>query len=221
MAEIQRRELIAGLRKMDGSIRNDVIECLAGPVAEKKAGSIEWAWQMAYGLIHLYEKTSITVKEWKRLLGELEKFEVWKVIPPEKPYGSWDAMMKDIVGVGKVEADLTIQERAEKAEPLARHGEIGRGRDRVDGIKSKGGDQASYLTSKIARDAPEVLERMKAGEFKSVAAAARVAGVKSSEWRPTFTLPFVLEAMARTLKKRLNRDEFRRLVELLIQIQGA
>jgi hypothetical protein len=36
---------------------------------------------------------------------------------------------------------------------------------------------AEYLTARIARDAPEVLERMKAGEFTSVRAAAIAAGV--------------------------------------------
>lgn len=45
----------------------------------------------------------------------------------------------------------------------------------LDGIKR--GDNADYLTRRIARDAPAVLERMKAGEFQSVRAAAIVAGV--------------------------------------------
>ncbi len=36
---------------------------------------------------------------------------------------------------------------------------------------------AEYLTRRIARDNPELLERMKAGEFKSVRAAAIEAGI--------------------------------------------
>jgi hypothetical protein len=39
------------------------------------------------------------------------------------------------------------------------------------------GTGSDYLTRRIARDAPEVLERMKAGEFKSVRQAARAAGI--------------------------------------------
>jgi hypothetical protein len=45
------------------------------------------------------------------------------------------------------------------------------------GPKPKHGNDATYLTSRIARDAPEVLERMKAGEFKSARAAAIEAGI--------------------------------------------
>jgi hypothetical protein len=35
------------------------------------------------------------------------------------------------------------------------------------------GNGADYLTRRIARDAPDILDRMKAGDFKSVRAAAR------------------------------------------------
>jgi hypothetical protein len=43
------------------------------------------------------------------------------------------------------------------------------------------GNHASYLTARIARDAPAVLQRMKAGEFKSVRAAALEAGIIKAE----------------------------------------
>ncbi len=41
----------------------------------------------------------------------------------------------------------------------------------------KQGEDSEYLTRRIARDNPEILERMKAGEFKSVRAAAIEAGI--------------------------------------------
>ena len=49
----------------------------------------------------------------------------------------------------------------------------------VDNIKLKevGGTSASYLTARIARDCPAVLEEMKAGKYPSVRAAAKAAGV--------------------------------------------
>lgn len=59
-----------------------------------------------------------------------------------------------------------------------------RRKPKVDNINlgpvSKGGTSAEYLTARIARDAPEVLERMKAGEFSSVRAAAQFAAVASA-----------------------------------------
>lgn len=39
-------------------------------------------------------------------------------------------------------------------------------------VNSEFGTNASYLTSRIARDRPDILERMKAGEFTSVRKAA-------------------------------------------------
>jgi hypothetical protein len=39
------------------------------------------------------------------------------------------------------------------------------------------GNKADYLTARIARDRPDVLERMKAGEFPSVRQAAIAAGI--------------------------------------------
>jgi hypothetical protein len=59
---------------------------------------------------------------------------------------------------------------------LPKPGEIGRHHSfRVDDVKPepvRGGNEPDYLTSRIARDRPDVLERMKAGEFPSVRAAA-------------------------------------------------
>jgi len=49
---------------------------------------------------------------------------------------------------------------------------------RITRISSKPtGDDAKAKTARIARDAPDVLERMKAGEFASVAEAERAAGI--------------------------------------------
>jgi len=39
------------------------------------------------------------------------------------------------------------------------------------------GNSTGYLAARLARDAPDVLERLEAGEFKSVRAAAKAAGI--------------------------------------------
>jgi hypothetical protein len=43
-------------------------------------------------------------------------------------------------------------------------------------LKTKRGNQAEYLTARIARDRPDIHDRMKAGEFPSVRKAAMAAG---------------------------------------------
>ena len=94
-------------------------------------------------------------------------------------------------------------------EPLPRHGEVGRGRNRVDNINSipaptEGGTSAEYLKSRLARDAPEVLEQLRAGEFKSVRAAAKAAGIVKEPTR--------LEILKKTWTK-ADADERLRFLE--------
>jgi hypothetical protein len=48
--------------------------------------------------------------------------------------------------------------------------------DKVTAVFGRGND-VSYLTARIARDHPDILERMKAGAYKSVRAAAKEAGI--------------------------------------------
>jgi hypothetical protein len=66
-----------------------------------------------------------------------------------------------------------------KAKPLAEHGGDRKSEEIQvcdSNLKVKGGTN-EYYTARIARDAPDVLERMKAGEFCSVAEAERAAGI--------------------------------------------
>lgn len=69
---------------------------------------------------------------------------------------------------------------AEQVKPLAEHGTNQHREERgLDIIKSSttGGTSASYLTARLARDFPAVLEEMKAGTYPSVRAAAKAAGI--------------------------------------------
>jgi hypothetical protein len=57
-------------------------------------------------------------------------------------------------------------------------------------VSLKHGNNPEYLTARIARDRPDILERMKAGEYKSVRAAAIDAGIVK--------VPTTLEKLNRT-----------------------
>lgn len=49
-----------------------------------------------------------------------------------------------------------------------------KGEQGANGTLKRGSNDADYLTARIARDRPDVLERMKAGEFKSTGLLALV-----------------------------------------------
>ena len=76
------------------------------------------------------------------------------------------AFMKDI---GKATEEISGYA---ETHPLPEHGDgPGRGHKRDDNIISfQQGTSADYLARRIARDRPDVLERMKSGEYKSVRA---------------------------------------------------
>ena len=66
----------------------------------------------------------------------------------------------------------------------------------------RGSTNATYLTSRLKRDAPEIATRLERGEFKSVRAAAIEAGI--------VIVPSVLEQAKRAFLKLsdLDRNEF-------------
>ena len=61
---------------------------------------------------------------------------------------------------------------------------------------TKYGNDPEYLTSVIARDRPDILERMKSGEFKSVRAAAIEAGIVQDSGKMTISTQDPIKAAA-------------------------
>ena len=72
--------------------------------------------------------------------------------------------------------------------PVAAHGQIGKGRVRVDNVNSipeaKGGNATAYTVRRLKRDNPELAERVISGEL-SANAAALLAGFR----RPSLQIP--------------------------------
>jgi hypothetical protein len=79
---------------------------------------------------------------------------------------------------------------------------------------SKGGDRAEYLAARIARDRPDILERMKAGEFPSVRAAAREAGIIKDR----ITILIEPQAAAAQIRKHFDPESVQELARLLSEI---
>src|SRR5688500_8712695 len=73
-----------------------------------------------------------------------------------------------------------VQRMAATAQPLQpaeNHPGPGRGHTKKPHEKARSGNRSNYLVARIARDRPDILERMKAGKFTSVREAAREAGI--------------------------------------------
>jgi hypothetical protein len=81
--------------------------------------------------------------------------------------------------------DMAVQaataKRMAEAEPLAEHGgdrKSGAAQDQGDDVTLiERGNSADYLAARIKRDRPDIAERVEAGEFRSMRAAAIEAGI--------------------------------------------
>lgn len=120
-----------------------------------------------------------------------------------------------------VAAARAVAERANETKPINGHGGDRKSDDRDQGSHRtlKRGDNADYYTARIARDRPDILERMKRGEFQSVHAAAVEAGIVKRQVKVTDDLDGWARAVdrnfpgkklddlvARIVQNRLNRD---------------
>lgn len=75
-----------------------------------------------------------------------------------------------------------------------------------------GGTSADYLTRRIARERPDILRRMAAGEYRSVRAAALDAQLAPKTQSIRMDDP---ESAARALRKHMEPDVLARLIQLL------
>lgn len=99
-------------------------------------------------------------------------------------------------------------------QPLSAHGEVGRGRERVDAINSNsstGGTSADYLTARLKRDNPALAEQVVRGEL-TPNAAAQLAGIRKP--RILVTSP---ESVAVALRRHMTPADLARLAELLAE----
>ena len=130
-----------------------------GPLELKDPGSPAWCWQTVSLLQNMWGSIDSNVARYEQVWETAEEYRIWEKIPYETPYGSVEVMKEklkvgDAAGARAKTALLAIQ-----AKPSG---------------KRTGSD---YISARIKRDHPEIAQRMERGEFKSVAEAARAAGI--------------------------------------------
>jgi hypothetical protein len=177
-----------------------------------------------------WDSHEMSVRHWENMIKELVEEKVWERYPPDKPYGTINTLLKKEIGydlpesmkeVDRRAADYLAQVATPANKPCAPVGnKNNRHCEKDDSYKpdnNKGckyGTDPEYLTSVIARDRPDILERMKQGEFKSVRAAAIEAGITKP--KQTWTAPTDIPKLVRAICKRYNEDQIRLLAQILL-----
>ena len=174
----------------------------SGLRALKTPGDPQWCWQTISRLQSLWVSLNLDFESYMTAWAEAEEHEVWEKVPYDNPFGSKDAMLRQLEIGDENAAKNRIACQAIAARAMR---PVGR----------QSGNKSDYLVARIARDHPDILERMKKGEFQTMAEAAREAGIQTAKPRKTVTLSNEVERVAERLKEHYTPEQIRQLRDYL------
>ena len=161
---------------------------------EEEPGEPAWCWQTISALQSMWATLDIDFNRYMRTWAEAEEYQVWEKVPYDNPYGTKQAML-DALSIGDdAAARAKVAVQSMPSRPLNR------------------------ITARIARDHPEVWEKMKRGEFTSVAAAAREAGIYSRKKERRIAVSDDKEKLVHTLLDIYGLDGFKELAVIATRL---
>ena len=205
----------------DGYSEQDLAS-MEGPRGLKEKGSPAWCWQTVSALQTMWKALDLDLDMYLTTWNDAEAFAIWEKIPYDNPYGTKDAMLADLELGDDARARARVASQALVLPPLQRHGmnQHSNGGGYAGNLHQKRRNRSEYLTRRIARDHPEIHERMKLGEFTSVAAAAREAGIYPDKPRAKqVTVNGDLDKVARRIRDILGADEYSRFLEIASKLE--
>jgi len=176
-----------------GEVLQEVIDHEGGRPVEETVDTVD-----CFSLKDVFKMEQNTLRQWEDAINDIKPFRAWDKIPEGKPYGSLDALLKAELGVESEAAGMeTIRQRAmrEAAESRSRsdlgvHNAHAKEQKRdASGMftadddincgssESTGGTKTRYLADRLRAQRPDIFEKMAHGEYPSVHAAARDAGI--------------------------------------------
>jgi hypothetical protein len=184
----------------------------SSPRASKDPKSYEYARQMVYVLKTVWGRVSFDIKHWEKELEEAKKNQIWLRHKPS--YGSLEELLEKEVGYSKAEENAKVQMARDNPSPPADQKEAPRNPNGRKGkesdnnvIRLRQGNDTTYTLRRLARDNPELLDKIEAGEL-TVNAAAIQAGIRKK--------PTPEQQCLRGFKKSSSRlDVIRRVIDEL------
>ena len=180
---------------------------MSGPRDMKTPGGVTWCWQTVSALQFMWKSLNLDYELYQRTWNEAESHRIWEKIPPDNPYGTKEAMLERLKVGDEEAARARVAAQAIPARAIQRQGVNQHSRGPAGQQVLYGSSHAEYLTARIARDRPDIWERMKNGEFTSVAAAAREAGIVVKNPRRV-VLNDDVSAVVAALKRYYSPEQF-------------
>lgn len=184
--------------------RSYVMDDLGDPNAEP--GSKPWSVFVAneiHTALHDVEFNGVKLRDYIKLFQKYEGYRQWR-------YPSWGEycvkrLHKRPEEIDGIVADR-VQAHAMRALPAQIKGRHASSCYNCNMRQGGGGNDPASLSSRIARDRPDILEDMKAGKYRSVRAAAIDAGIIDPEKSRRYQMPTAPEAAGRYMRERVGED---------------
>ena len=188
----------------------------------------QWCWQTISYLQGLWQSLNLDYDHYIAGWAEAEEHKVWEKIPAASPFGSKEEMLRQLeLGDDKqAHRRLSVQPIARKVRLQFEHG----GDRRSDGFQDynynletpKQGTSRDYLLNRLYNQHYDIFERWERGEYRSVQAAAREAGIELVKPRRTVTLGSDIDRLATTLQGHYAPEQFTELARrmLLLRREG-
>jgi hypothetical protein len=177
-------------------------------------GSKPWAIAMRLELHGAVKDTGNARKNLSDWLKLMEQYEGWKQLLDEhgQPFSSAAAFCEASppYGLGHaIEALHWAGQNGRSPVEYTSHGGDRRSEKFQVAISNlKGGTTADYLAARLKRDRPDILDKMHAGDYPSVHAAALDAGIV----RPRYSIPTEPCAAARALRRHFDEAWLKALI---------
>ena len=210
--------------------RADLLPDLTAP-----PGSLPWAVAVKEQLLLFLEQERGNEEQIESFDKLMRQHEGYKVLPSASgdpfnshaeflmapsPYGLGTTVM---VMERVLERARRIRVNEAKRRPLRHHGGSWdkQGQGSTPNLAQGRGDNADYLLRRIHRDRPDVFARYEAGEFRTVAEAARVAGLAYGRRnRKTVVLGDPVK-LAAAIRRHFSPEERRQIAAELLREQEA
>lgn len=168
-------------------------------------GSRLWSLWLANEIRKTLYDNQQTGTRLRYLVDAFKKHAAWQ----ELGYLTWEDFCAKKLQTEAERIETEVVRRAQEVKPLADVGRPEKGSNNYDFPDDSRG--ADYLTARIARDRPDILEDMKTGKYRSVRQAAIEAGIVQPRQR--YSLPDDPQAAGRYLAQRVDREWFDALID--------
>jgi hypothetical protein len=180
---------------------------VSGPRSLKATGSPDWCWQTVDLLKRYLYNIEQTWRQADEVVSELREVSAWNVIPSEAPYGTFDKMCRELLGMPA--RDVAKRIDREKIKALGPP-QGGRPRKENQGATQVFTHNTTLdFIARLKRDDPGLAKRVVAGEITPNAAA------REKGWRKPRIVLTSPERIAVSLRKYMPREALARLAELL------